>query len=208
MHASEAEWGARATWWSRLKEAAAVEAPGWWSFTAVMALLAVYAYFTGWVYLYYFFRHFGLSLAVMEIPREHIYVHAYSVLSQEAGIVLVAVALLLTLAIVCVRRLRWLTVPFLLALVPMCCELASGTADYVARALRDGRRDEPKVQFVFKDQAEARITQQLRRANDSGELRLIGQSKAQYIALLQPAREPGEPELSEALVLQVSKDDV
>lgn len=49
----------------------------------VIFFIALYLYFIGWLYAYYVFSHFGISLDSVDIPFYYFFVYSYSVIIKN-----------------------------------------------------------------------------------------------------------------------------
>lgn len=177
------------------------------SFASALAILAVYSYFTGWVYAYRFFRNFGIHINSVEIPLQHFYVYSFTVFVNWLGLALLLGATLAGYAVVVFKRIRWITIPLLVGCVPLCFWLAVTVADQRARAVRQGY-DSNRITFHFKKDGRELYPKTFREANSRGGLRLITQTKDRYFVLWQPSPEPGVSVLPYGSVYHVSKDDI
>lgn len=128
--------------------------------------VAIYLYFTGFVYIYYFYEHFGISLNSIEVPFYYFFVYSYNVItSLDEGavwgyalrslwvVVLVFAALAFVLVKV-MRERKWLALLFcsLVFLFPALFSFAWKSADLAANEVRNGRHVKV-VTLVFKKEA-------------------------------------------------------
>jgi hypothetical protein len=150
-------------------------------------LLGIYCYFTGWIYTYYYYQHFGISMGSVDMPVYYLFVYSYSVLNTTWGMVLVVVTLALAGAVVRFGERQWMLAPLLILLFPSLFLVARYQAVEDAWGLRT--RDGKRVVFEFKDdcQHSAALVGQ----NSLRQLKLLTQTKERYFVLHQSQLIPG-----------------
>jgi hypothetical protein len=168
-----------------------------------LPLLAVYPYFAGWVYIYYYYDHFGISLNSLDIPVYHFFVYSQSPLKTWLGISLLCGIVLILLLISLSSRLWFLAFGLLLAFFPL-FNVARERGDDRAREVRAG--DATPITFVFKKDVTNLYPIDFRKLNEEGKLWLIGQSKDKFYVLRQSASHANE--LPYAIVFDINKTDV
>jgi hypothetical protein len=176
--------------------------------------VAIYLYFIGWTYSYYLYSHFGVSLYSLDIPFYYFFIYSYSVVFSNSWWFVVAVGgFLITLFILRQREeLRRLAVVlFLLVFFPLSFELSRNTAFESALLLRKGygqtiklafketvketlKAGQEKPESVERQSISKNYPPEIVGANDTGELRLLTQTKDKFFVLFQPPpeREGGE----------------
>lgn len=130
----------------------------------VTFFVAVYLYFAGFVYIYYFYDHFGISLRVVETPIYFFFVYSYNIVGNLGGmrwgdpemqqsiwLSLLVVLLFAATLMVFRRDKRRNTARFaaLVALFPLLNSLAFEAANVEAKKLRGGEIAK-EITFVFK----------------------------------------------------------
>lgn len=174
-------------------------------------LIAIYLYFMGWIYAYYFFQHFGISLVSIDIPFYYFFVYSYTVISNISisnnTVFLAVVATIIYLFIT--RYLKkwgaiWILAIILIILLsfPVFFGLAKETGEKKALELRRGNVDE--IIFFFKKDTAKLYPQEFISANNKGELKLIAQTKDLIYVFYQT---PGEA-LSHGLTYEVLRADI
>ena len=160
----------------------------------VALLLALYTYFTGWAYLYLFYREFGFSLAALEIPWHRFHVYAYDVVLHnpvQLGAALVVFGGVMAWA---GSRDRWMRVAataMAVALFPLAYSAAEDTALRNSTEIREGRAH--SVSPILSESEG--WADEIVAASREGKLLLIGQTPGRYLFLLDGEGFPGTPEL-------------
>lgn len=134
----------------------------------VTFFVAIYLYFTGFIYIYFFYDHFGIPLRVVEIPVYYMFIYSYNVvwnfreirwamfMSKELlWVWLITLYFLLLLSTIRKWTKHFLYIVFLLALFPLLYSLASETAEIETGKIRSGETAK-EVSFVFKADAEVK----------------------------------------------------
>ncbi len=151
----------------------------------IIAPLAVYAYFGGWIYAYYFYSSFGVRLYSLDIPAYYFIAYSFSVFYTVLGFIFIA----MTGAAAAGLSQR----PVALAL----CFLVLFVGDfYVARReginsaydQRFSTNDHERVILTFKQGAENSNLVDLRSNNDANRLRLLTETKDRIILFYQPPK--------------------
>lgn len=142
------------------------------------AVLAVYSYFTGWIYLYFYLGHFGISLWSVDVPFHFFFIYAYSV-GNLAVVGLGAIAVGVILGLLTSYR----SVPLLIGLVTLGSLLFPGiyfvakeVAFRKAEQVRSGTVS-PAVQLFLTDGAEKPVDEFFQKVNGNGELQLLFETK-------------------------------
>ena len=183
--------------------------------TNLVLLISVYLYFSGWLYAYYLFLHFGVSLHSVDIPVYDYIIYSYSVLDTKGGYAIlggVAVWLLLAwfarylpFSEVWVRRAS--AVLFVMLFPSLFYSLfhcAKSAAENEARARREGNAF--TIRFTLKQQSSASLPKKFLECNNHGQLRLLIQTKERYFVFYQPEGEKGV--LPYADTFDISRSDV
>ena len=168
-------------------------------------VISVYLYFVGWLYAYYLFLEFGVSLHTVEIPVYYFFVYAYSVLLQaRIGFRLVLVTILLIVIFVRVLPSKLAVGMICVALFPAMFYAAERAAREDATYKRQGNAK--TIRFIIKPQAAKAYPAAFRQLNCEHKLRLLVLTKDRYFVFHQP---PGEKEeLPYATTYDISRSDV
>jgi hypothetical protein len=144
----------------------------------VSFFVAIYLYFTGFIYIYYFFDSFGISIRSVDTPVYYFFVYSYNVLTgiQEVswGAVLkqrplwtsIGVIVVVAAILVFLRRTRSKQIILMAALVvlfPIVFSLARATAKNDALGIRTGLSAK-EITFVLKKEASGQTSPQLVRS--------------------------------------------
>jgi|ERR1043165_4861047 hypothetical protein len=131
----------------------------------VTFFVAVYLYFTGFVYIYYFYDHFGIPLRVVDTPVYYYFVYSYNIswnmwdirwadlLAQKSSWGSLTVILVLSAFLAVIRRDKRKSILLfacLAALFPLLSSLAFAAANVEAKKLRLGQIAK-EITFVFKE---------------------------------------------------------
>ena len=57
-------------------------------------LMGIYLFFSGWIYIYYYFDSFGVGLSSLNLPLHFIFAHSFNVLATPKIIIIIAPAVL------------------------------------------------------------------------------------------------------------------
>jgi len=166
------------------RESIAKQLPG------TIFLLAVSLYFAGWMYAFYLYRHFGLSLRVIDPPFYYIFVYAYSVLSFSfPAFILSAVFVAAIIALQLKPATPLVTVMLALVVVlvfPLSQFMSYQAAEKTALKMRRGYGVRSVTVTFTTDTIRNRIHPDLIQANTDEQLRLFAQTSDAYIFLVQP----------------------
>ena len=161
----------------------------------VVLFIAIYLYFTGWVYANFFFKHFGISLTSLDINYLYFFIYSYPVLSDN-GWFFMGVGLLITILLL-VRKLsgrQWgsfALLPIFVGLFPMLFNVAQKTGEAEAINLRQFKNIKT-INLELKDKSDSlennkiNLTTNFLAANNDGELVLITETKDRFYVLHQP----------------------
>jgi hypothetical protein len=172
-------------------------------------LMAIYLYFMGWIYAYYFFQHFGISLVSVDIPFYYFFVYSYTVISNisnNAVFIAVGATIIYLFSTMYLKKWNviWILAVVLIILLsfPAFFDLAKDTGEKKALELRRGNVNE--IVFFFKKDTAKLYPQEFISANNKGELKLITQTKDLIYVFYQT---PGEA-LSHGLTYDISRTDI
>jgi|ERR1035441_552339 hypothetical protein len=175
----------------------------------LISIAAAYLYFTGWVYAYFYYKDFGVTLVSLDMPLQYFFVYAYTPLATLWG---VCVVLLMAGAVYLYAAKKVGTILLSSALIlvfPILFFIARG----VAHDLSIQRRSNParKVRMLLKhpdaaavnlDPVNPGVVHSLGRE----EFQLLFETKDRFIVFFQPARIEGA--LPEAYVLSIMRSDL
>lgn len=149
------------------------------SLKEVTFFVAVYLYFAGFVYIYYYYDHFGIPLRVVDTPVYYYFVYSYNItwnlgavrwadlLTRQSTWVSLIIILAFSTTLMVVRRDKRksiLLLACLTALFPLLSSLAFETANIEAKRLRLGETAK-EITFVFKE--DSRLPSPVRAARDA-----------------------------------------
>jgi hypothetical protein len=174
--------------------------------TKATLLPAIYLYFTGFIYAYFYFKNFGISLRFLNEPVYAFLVYSFTVFWAHplfAVLLCIGAAVLVKL----VRRTgkTGSLVLTLIALFPICYELALHTANRHALTVRAGRFGN-HVKLSFRSTAAATLPRDFLAQNDNGQLVLLVDTDKQAFLLYQS--NPAAPRLGQAAVYVLPKDNL
>ena len=143
----------------------------------VTFFVAIYLYFTGFIYSYFFYEHFGIPLRVVDVPVYYIFVHSYNLIWNLWEIRWTALIakeslwgwLILSYFVLLLASIRkwtrhFLYIVLLLLLFPFLYSLARETALIEAGKIRRGEAVK-QVTLVFKADAEIKKLKELSAAS-------------------------------------------
>jgi Tfp pilus assembly major pilin PilA len=132
----------------------------------VAFFVAIYLYFAGYVYFYYYYENFGISLNAIDIPVYYFFVYAFNVLLalqrgevwvyalRSQWVVILVIAILTAIGMLAFRKwkLKVLIIALLVLLFPMTFSFALKAAELNANDVRRGKYIKP-ITLAFKDEA-------------------------------------------------------
>ena len=156
----------------------------------IFFVLAIYLYFIGWVYSYFLFKDFGISLHLINIPIYYFFVYSYSVIFNHILYFIIILIIILTLAYLLIISFKRLNKISLLFAIVLCVStfypfylLAKKEASTQALYLREGHAN--IISFTFKKEISASFKKDLLDANNQDRLCLIIQTKDEFYVLYQ-----------------------
>jgi len=120
----------------------------------ILIIVGIFLFFTGWVYIYFFYNYFGLSISLVNISYADYLVYSYNVLTSYFG------APLLVLVLLTFAYRKWLikfismTIFLAVLLFPALYLLAKQVANKNAFEIRSFRQTMRHISFVFKEDAD------------------------------------------------------
>lgn len=184
----------------------------------IIFFFAIYFYFTGWLYTYYFFNHFGISLNSVDIPFFYFFVYSYSVIINWIWILIIIIFTIFIFYLftsVCKFKKvfnfkwipnlnKWIFIVVLILFFQLFFYLAKEEANKKARDIRIGYAK--AITLVFKEDATKFYPKEFIDANNNGKLRLITQTKDRYFVLYQPKGEGTA--IPRAATYDIAKTDI
>lgn len=175
----------------------------------VIFVLAIYAYFIGWVYSYYLFHHFGITLTSVEIPFYFFFIYSYPVIESVIESWLALAIVFVISSVVYLLTVTWhrpvVVVVILVAMFPLAFSYSRDEADRQARLMRDGYNVKP-ISLTFKDGAARQLPKEFIEANKDRELKLITQTPGRLFILYQSQGESSQ--IPSGFTYIISKEDV
>lgn len=148
------------------------------SLKEIAFFIAIYLYFIGFTYVYYYYEEFGISLRALETPVYFYFVFSYNVLQNLTsvrwsnvvlaptiwvGVLALYLLFLVSMTVGWRRFRRVLIILLLVALFPFFAAVASQTAKVEARKTRSGSQGVKEITFLLKtDSADLLALKRLR----------------------------------------------
>lgn len=120
----------------------------------ILIVVGIFLFFTGWVYVHYFYDYFGLSISLVNINYADYLVYSYNVLTSYFGIPLLALVLLIFIYRRWLVKFISLTIFLAVLLFPALYLLAKKVASENALEIRSFRQSMRHISFVFKQDAD------------------------------------------------------
>lgn len=157
----------------------------------VVFLVAIYAYFVGWVYQYYFLRHFGVSLSIVDTSFQSFFVYSYSALASPYGIAVSGIALLtICLLTKFFPKMEYTIVVILIVLFPVLFVMARNEGESKSADVRIGGTART-IRFILNKEHYLLYPSDFLEANKTSNLRLVTETKDRFIVINQPRGEGG-----------------
>jgi hypothetical protein len=191
----------------------------------ILIIAGIFLFFTGWVYIYYFYNYFGLSMSSVTINYADYLVYSYTVLTSYYWTPLLAFLVLIILArkwLIGFTPLAISSVLLFLALYLLAKKVASDRALEI-RSFRENMRH---ISFVFKQDADFlaykfnndsllsgdRILERdlniLKDTSVPSRLYLLGQNQEYFFVLYQDSARPGVKSLPFGNIYFINKSYV
>ena len=168
--------------------------------------IAVYLYFIGWIYEFYYYRNFGIPLSALDIPVYYFFIFSYSAVEFKIIWYVILIGILILLVFIPRDAIRkWAIVFYMIILFPLSFYLAKSASDQYALKVRRGSAK--TISFVLKGDASNRYPPEFLSANERGDLRFLTQTKDRFYVFLQPI-DPDQPVLPVASSYIVPERDV
>jgi len=153
----------------------------------LLILPAILLYFTGFLFTYYFLKHFGISTQVLDIPTYQHLVLSFTVLDEHKVFVIITLVLLVLLYFL-IRLVGILGNIFLIIILvilfPLLANLSFKTAKDEADKVMD-KKIGKRVIFTLKEPVKKQYPAGFINANKSGNLVLLLETKNQFYVFLQ-----------------------
>ena len=159
------------------------------TFSNLILIIAVYLYFMGWVYIYFLFTHFGISMITLDIPFHYIFLYSISVVNDwKTILVIIGAILLLCFAFKSKSKFKALIMcSSLVFLFFVFFYISKSIAIDEATRIRTGFSK--RIILTLKRNSETKYPGMFLKANKEGKLKLLFQTKDNYFVIYQVAGE-------------------
>lgn len=190
-------------------------------------VIAIFLFFTGWIYLYFFYHYFGLSVGILSTSYSDYLVYSYFVLSAYWGLPILLIAGLIAVYLYWFRNRQVVLVALVIAAFPLLAFAAKKVATEKAFHLREDPQSMRHISFVFREHADMLAPgrtpdsalagravllhdNDVLRNNDirNNMLFFLGQNEDYYFVLYQPKGLPNISALTLGTLYYVNKQDV
>ena len=179
----------------------------------IIAIASAYLYFTGFIYSYFFFDRFGVSLESLGLSSQYYMVHSYSVFGATWGSIVGG--LLVVIIYVCAlgKLKQWVLVATLLSAFPILFLLSYRTAVSASEDLRRNPIIETQLRFKSGETSETQSTLSdkalaMTPIGEQKHLWLLFESKDRLLVFAQPVDPKLPGMLVRADVYTVSRSDI
>lgn len=117
--------------------------------TTVMSVSAVYLYFAGYIFSYFYYRAFGVAVEALDLPPQYYFVHSYSVFDTGPGALSFSILILIVSAYSIGKLRRGLLLLSLIGAFPALFSVSHQSAQNASYLMR--RKPNATVNFKFKD---------------------------------------------------------
>ena len=180
-------WHRRPRRWYLEEDQETSPSPVFSSFKELAFGLGIYTYFLGWIYAYYYFLSFQITLASLDIPVYYFAIYSFSALYCKNGISVLS-AVLLTLPFV--QRRRYALYALFVLLIPVFYHLGRTRGLEDADSIRS-RGDNDRVELSLDPKVQESLSSDLIENNKNGKLRFLEETKDRLILFYQPPDEDG-----------------
>lgn len=171
----------------------------------VIFFIAIYLYFIGWLFAYYLFYHFGISLNSVDIPFYYFFVYSYSVFVDKLLWFIGALILIIMINLIPSKLLKkWLITLVLILIFPLFFYLAKESADIEALNIRMGSAK--TIKLFFKKDVTKYYPKDFIDANKKDALKLLIQTNDIFYVFYQPVG--AEKEIPFGFTYAISKSDI
>jgi hypothetical protein len=192
----------------------------------LLIIAGVFLFFAGWIYIYYFYDYFGISLSLVSIDYATFIVYSFIVIISYHYLPLIGIIALIIVYRKWLKKNITLSIIIALLLFPGLFLLAKSVANNNAMELRNSPNSMRQISFVFKEDAgflaykfnndslpvknlfvETDLTI-LKGTGMPGQLYLLGQNVDYFFVLYQPQATPGIKELPFGGIYFINKNNV
>ena len=161
-------------------------------FKVLLILLSIYLYFTGFLYSYYLFGHFGISTQELNIPVYQFFVYSFPVLTGKGAISYIIILLIILcmiglyyLILINIRKnlCTFLLLLIILALFPILDWLSLNKSITIANDYKNSQYGK-RVIFTFKKTDKENYPKNFLEHNKKGNLILLTESKDRFYVIL------------------------
>ncbi|MBI2314112.1 MAG: hypothetical protein HYU77_16600 [Betaproteobacteria bacterium] len=166
-------------------------------------LVAIYIYFVGWIYLYFYYRQFGIPLVSLDVPFYYFFVYSYAVIGAANTWLGYTFIVLFVVVFVLLQR-PWaneqhatlnimqkaILIVSSIALFYVSFALARDQAQANAMDARDNKGTN-SICFTLKKEAEDKYPPDFLGANAECLLMLLTETRERYYVLHQPPSREG-----------------
>ncbi len=167
-------------------------------------MLTVYIYFTGWVYTYFYYKDFGVSLFSFDVPLGYFLMYSFEPLRTAKGLIILAVFVAVAALHAAGRVPRPALVFALLAPFPALFATALSSAHAVSHETR--LHPIGKIVLAFKANEPGKVMQELEGYNKNEKLHLLLETKDRVTVYYQPGTIGGQ--LTAVRVFSVLRTDL
>jgi hypothetical protein len=161
---------------------------------------AIYLYFIGWVHVHFFYSDFGISINSLDIPFYYFFIYSYAafyyVFASIWGFLSLLVIAIIIIALA--RIIKKIPESITKCVILVCLIVLFSTFFAMSkisgpREASDMRisKDNKKVTLVFKKDIAEQLPREFIEANESGNLKLLTQTKNRFYIFCQKPPEEG-----------------
>jgi|GEM_PF-2476807 len=166
-------------------------------FGNIIFVIAIYLYFIGYIFNYWFLRYFGIAFQSVDVQFHHMFIYSYSTIftwrifyTLHGGVFFIISICVIWLSFFCPKCIRVkknikniiLTI-FLISLIPFSYLLARQEGTWNAKEIQKG--SSKTINFTFKKDAFARYPEEFITANDKNKLRIVVTTKDRFYVIHQ-----------------------
>ena len=150
----------------------------------LLLLVAIYLYFIGWIYVYYYYNHFGISLFSLNIPVYYFFAYSNSVVGNWTTTLILLLLVSLGFKLKHLFLHTYIIGPVVVLLFPVFFVVAKESGISRAQQLRIAGAK--PISFILKEGIKKYYPNDFIQANNNGDVRLIYQTKDRYFVFVQP----------------------
>ena len=165
------------------------------SASGIIAIVALYLYFAGYVFSYFYYQTFGVTLESLDVSTQYYFVRSFTVFQSAAGVVLLCVVAGIAYGYAIRRIGRAVLLVTLIIAFPLVYHLSAHIGEREAQY----KRNHPRaiVRFRFKgaektkpvdaaSDSDSDSKNELLRLGDAEELHLLLETKDRVVVFYQP----------------------